>query len=299
MHRPPRLLLRRQRSSATLAAVTPGDAIHLDLDGAWPADVLGLTRLDARQWGPRPRYIARKRDVEEFWSELRGKLPRFVLYGSGDFHHLAGMLIRRLSAPNLTLISFDNHPDWDIRPPYWSCGGWAARALHNPNIASVSVWGCGSFELRWPARRFADRRALNCGRLQIHAWAERQPPAIQRQFNCMTRENWRDRFATFAQQLRGKNIYVTIDMDCLDQSQAITNWENGLFTADDIAWALTELREYAKLRGADICGAQSTSIYARLGQRIAGWWDHPRPGTSENAAEINLRSLERICRAFG
>jgi len=285
--------------SATLGAVRATEGIHLDFDGAWPADVLNLPRIDARQWGPRVRYIARRRDVEEFWREMEGKLPRFVLYGSGDFHHLAGVLVRRVSAPDVTLISFDNHPDWDVRPPYWSCGGWAARALHNRNISRVSVWGCGNFELRWPARLFADRKALASGRLQIHAWAERQPPAVQRRFNCMTRENWRERFTSFARQLDGSNVYVTVDMDCLDQSQAITNWENGLFTTDDIAWALTQLQETARLQGADICGAWSAPEYARTFQHLAGWWDHPgSDARSERATSINLQSLQSISDAL-
>jgi arginase family enzyme len=275
--------------------VTAIDGVHLNLDGAWPADALNLPRIDAREWGPRLRYIARKCEVEEFWRELEGKLPRFVLYGSGDFHHLAGMLTRRIAAPDLTLISFDNHPDWDMRPPYWSCGGWAARALNHPNISRVSVWGCGNFELRWPARLFADHKALSSGRLQIHAWAERQPPAVQRMFNCMTRDNWRDRFSAFAREHRGQNVYVTIDMDCLEASHAITNWENGLFTAEDIAWALTELQEHARLQGADLCGARSTPVYARRGQRFAGWWDHPQLTAAPlDAASVNLRSVTQI-----
>ena len=76
----------------------------------------------------------------------------------------------------------------------------------------------------------------------------------------------------------------------------MTNWENGLFTADDLAWALHLLRSHATLVGGDVCGAWSRPVYARLGQRLAARWDHPRLPTPDQAQarEVNLRSLEKI-----
>src|SRR5579884_2024707 len=176
-----------------LASRVMADATHLVLDDAWPHGVLGLPELDAHEWGPRLRYVAPRALVAQFEADVVPRLAPFVLYGSGDFHFLSGVLVRRAAADGpVVLVSFDNHPDWDVRPPYWSCGGWAARASRDPCIAKVSVWGCGNFELRFPARTFADRRALQAGRLEVNAWAERQPPAVQARFGCMTRTDWRD-----------------------------------------------------------------------------------------------------------
>jgi arginase family enzyme len=222
-------------------------------------------------------------------------LPRFVLYGSGDFHHLAAMLLRRVSAP-VTVISFDNHPDWDIRPPHWACGGWVNRALELPNVRRVSVWGCGNFELAFPHRLFGNRRAVRDGRLEVHAWAERQPPAVQRRFPCIRRNGWRDAFDQFANGLTGQDVYVTVDLDCLRAEEAVTNWENGLLTADDIAWALGRVRQSARLVAGDICGAYSPPTYARWRQRFAAEWDRPKrpvPDPDE-ARAVNLRALGRI-----
>lgn len=272
-------------------------AIHLNLDDAWPDPPLGLAGIDARAWGPRLRYIARRKDVDAFYREIESRLAPFILYGSGDFHHLAGALLRRVGAEPFTLISFDNHPDWDIRPPYWSCGGWAARTLRaEVSVRQVSVWGCGNFELQWPARLFADHRSLRSGRFQIHAWAERQSPSVRRRFDCMTRDNWRDRFETALAALAGQRVYVTIDMDCLRQEEAITNWENGLFSAQDIAWALGRIRARATLAGGDVCGAYSPPRYERFFQRLAAKWDHPPIPAIDVAAarSINLKSLETI-----
>ncbi|HZL35227.1 MAG TPA: hypothetical protein VFC78_07950 [Tepidisphaeraceae bacterium] len=275
-------------------------AVHLNLDDAWPQNAMGLASLDLRAWGPRLRYIARRRDVEAFYREIEPGLADFILYGSGDFHHLCGVLIRRVRQAPFTLVSFDNHPDWDIRPPYWSCGGWAARALRTGRVERVSVWGCGNFELQMPSYLFADRRALRDGTLEVHAWAQRQPEAVRKRFNCMTRENWRQRFEAFAAGLAGKPVYVTVDMDCLSADQAVTNWENGLFTADDAAWAVSRLWARANVVGGDVCGAYSPPVYTGVIQRMAGRWDHPKLGLPDRAeaGRVNLASLEKIWAAL-
>jgi arginase family enzyme len=273
--------------------------LHLDLDGAWPVDALSIPTLNLRNLGPRLRYITRTRDIAAFEEALSAQPARFFLYGSGDFHHLSGALVRRAagSSPGpLTVINFDNHPDWDMRPPRWACGAWINRALEIPTVDQVTVWGCGNFEMDWPHNIFRNRLALRGGRLRIFPWTERQSPSALRRFPGVTRENWREQFERFAAELAGKNIYVTIDMDCLRKEEAITEWENGLFTADDLAWAITTLRQSANLVAGDICGASSPASYDRAFQRFAGWWDHPEvPATARDRAQaINIASLEIV-----
>jgi hypothetical protein len=105
-----------------------GKAIHLNLDNAWPADVLPFGTVDATSWAPQLRFSAPSRLIEKFYRETREELAPFILYGSGDFHHLTALWVRSIAEP-FVLISFDNHPDWDVRPPRWGCGGWVNRAL--------------------------------------------------------------------------------------------------------------------------------------------------------------------------
>jgi len=268
-------------------------SIYLNLDQA--VDRPGLETIDLRRWGPLLRYHGTRKLVDEFWREIEPKLSPFVLYGSGDFHYLSGMLIRKVTEP-VMLISFDNHPDWDIRPPYWACGGWVNRALEMPNVTLASIWGCGNFELRLPSRLFANRKAFNSGKLQVNAWAERQPPAVAKMFNCMTRDNWKSRFGHFAKSLNGKAAYITVDLDCLTGNAMITNWENGLFTIDDVAWALDQLHARARVVGGDMCGAYSEPTYIRWFQRVAGNWDHPKlpPIDLTIARERNLATIQQL-----
>jgi arginase family enzyme len=267
--------------------------VHIDLDGAWPRDAAdGAAYFDAREWGPRLRFSAPPDVIESFYAHAQPQLAAFTLFGSGDFHHLAALWMRRIREP-FTLVSFDNHPDWDVRPPRWGCGGWINRALELPTLRRAVVWGCGNFEFDWPHRMFANQAAQREGRLKVWPWEERLRPKARERWPGMTRENWREKFDAFAAALAGECIYVTIDLDCLRAGESVTNWEQGLFSAEDIAHALRTLRAHAgELAGGDVCGAWSRPEYARWKQKFAATFDHPRlPEPDENEArERNMRA---------
>lgn len=271
-------------------------AIHLNLDDAWPAGEVPVETLDATSWGPRLRFSAPARVIEEFSREYQARVAPFILYGSGDFHHLSALWVRRLDEP-FVLVSFDNHPDWDVRPPRWGCGGWVNRALELSHVKKVSVWGCGNFECWWPRQLFGNRRAEREGRLEVHPWADERPASDQARRGAILVSNWRAKFTQFAHALAGSDVYVTIDLDCLRREDAVTNWESGRFTLDDVAWALAELpASGSQIVAGDICGAFSPPVYARAKQRFAAGMDHPkfRPPDLEEAKRVNLRALQTL-----
>lgn len=269
--------------------------MHLNLDDAWSGLPNDLPVLDAREWGPRLRFSAPARLIEEFSREFETRLAPFLVYGSGDFHHLSALWLRRLAEP-FVLVSFDNHPDWDLRPPRWGCGGWVNRALELPLVQRVAIWGCGNFECWWPRQIFGNRRAEREGRLEVHPWADERPLSDQQRRGAILRANWRDRFTQFARELAGANVYITIDLDCLRPEDAVTNWESGRFTLDDLVWALNALRAVANIVAGDICGAWSPPGYARRKQRFAAEMDHPKltPPDPEEARRTNLRAFQGL-----
>jgi hypothetical protein len=249
---------------------------------------MALGRRRSARWtrasgGPRLRFCAPGHSVEAFYAEYQ------VLYGSGDFHYLTALFLRRQTAP-VEVIAFDNHPDWDRRPPRWACGGWVNRALELPAVNSVSVWGCGNFELNWPHRLFGNQRDVRAGRLAIHAWEERYGPGAGG-WQTINRSTWREAFSARVAAWHGRNVYVTIDLDCLAAAFVEVDWETGLFTSDDLVWALRELRSKCNLVGGDLCGARSERRYARWTQKFASEFDHPRRAedyqpTGENRAVL-------------
>ena len=273
----------------------PGNALHLNLDEAWsPADLIIPTR-DLRSWGPVLRFSAPAREIERFYREQAEGLPPFLVYGSGDFHHLSALWLRRLGGLT-TVISFDNHPDWDIRPPQWCCGGWVNRALELPQVERVSVWGCGNFECWWPGRIFGNNLAERSGRLAVQPWADLGPGKVRERRGAIVRRNWREKFSAFVEGLSGAQVYVTIDLDCLGAEEAVTNWESGRFTLEDVAWALALLGQGSRIVAGDICGAWSAPVFARRKQRFAAAMDHPKlpPRDGEVVRQTNLRALSQL-----
>lgn len=267
--------------------MSPPQSIHIDLDGAWPRDSTE-SYLDCRSWERPLRYSATPRGVADFYEFVKPKTARFTLVGSGDYHYLTALWLRRLTAP-VTLVSFDNHPDWDIRPPRWCCGTWINRALELPTVRKAVIWGCGNFELNWPANLFVSRKALRAKRLEVWPWTERLNRSGRKRWPGMTRENWREKFSEFARGLADQETYVTVDLDSLVRDESTTNWENGLFQTEDIVWALGELRAHAKIIGGDLCGAYSRPQFARWKQRIEATLDRPRLA-EVNAAEASARN---------
>jgi len=269
--------------------------LHLDLDGAWNRNALPFDSLDAREWGPRLRFSAPRRLIEKFYDEFDRYLAPFLLYGSGDFHHLTALWVRRNRAP-IVLVSFDNHPDWDIRPPRWACGSWVNRALELPHVRKVRVWGCGNTECWWPRQIFGNRRAERGGRLQVHPWADNRSPSARKRRGSIVRLDWQRRFLAFVKEIAGESVYVTIDLDCLRAEEAVTNWESGRFALADLEWALCELRNATCVVAGDICGAFSPPVYARRKQRFAAKMDHPKMArpASGKIQEINATALRRL-----
>ena len=252
--------------------------------------------VDARDWGPKLRFSAPFRLITEFYRKYEAQLTSpFVLYGSGDFHYLTALWIRRVAQP-VILVSFDNHPDWDMRPPKWTCGDLVNRALEVPHVQRVAVWGCGNFECWWPHQIFGNRRAERAGTLEVHPWADDRPAKDRQRRGAILRNNWREHFEQFSKKLDGDNVYVTIDLDCLIADQAVTNWESGRFTIADLQWALGKLREFSRIIAGDICGGYSEPKYARWKQKFASEMDHPklpRP-RPEEIRRTNFAALERL-----
>jgi arginase family enzyme len=257
---------------------SPTNQIWFQTDEAWDflavEDDPGITKIDVGEEARALRFITSAAKIEAFAAKYAAEFRPFTLFGSGDFHHLSALWTRQFTEP-FSIISFDNHPDWDIRPPRWSCGAWVNRALENPPVEGIAIWGCGSFECHFPARLLGNRRAAEAGRLLVHPWKQkgRNYPSW---LHPVQEATWKDDFERELERHAGGRIYVTIDLDCLRPEEAFTNWEQGRFSMDDVVWALGAIRKKAQIMGGDLCGAWSPPVYQLSFQKWAGWFDHPK-----------------------
>jgi arginase family enzyme len=279
-------------------AVSLSNQVFFRTDDAWdfvPEDRgFRLDSVDVSEEAKELRFISSANKINAFAGEHRAQFRPFTLLGSGDFHHLSAVWTRQFTEP-FTILSFDNHPDWDIRPPYWSCGAWINRALENPLVETIAVWGCGNFECSFPSRLLGNRRAAKTHRLLVYPWRQKRTryPAY---LNPLRIGNWKAMFSDWLDHNHGRRVYVTIDLDCLVAGEAITNWENGRFTCSDLMWAMRKLRQWVEIIGGDLCGGWSRPGYATRFQKLASWFDHPplHPPARQDLLSSNLPTLEKL-----
>jgi arginase family enzyme len=267
--------------------------VYFQVDDAWPEGAAGLETIDVRDEAKALRFISLPKKVEAFAAKHQAQFRPFTLTGSGDFHHLSALWTRQYNDTFL-LLSFDNHPDWVTSGPKWSCGGWINRALENRQVRGVSIWGCGNDECDPSERAHGNQAAAEAGKLAVHPWSKAKMK-YPHWLHPTTPETWRAEFAEWTSRHPGEKIYITIDMDCLTKADAVTNWEAGKFTVDDLVWALGVLHEKMRVIGGDICGAWSKPAFAGAFQRFASWWDHPKKKVNISQREtINQAALSRL-----
>ncbi|MCF7751055.1 hypothetical protein KQ945_09890 [Bacillus subtilis subsp. subtilis] len=239
----------------------------LDLDGS----VLPLPQARAialPHWHDPLRFACRHATLARFGKEVLAAVPATpgtVLLGSGDFHHLSLVLLRRLSArPPFQLVVLDNHPD-NMRFPFgMHCGSWVNAAAALPQVSHVHVLGITSPDI---GRR--------------HAWENHWSPLWRGRLTywCMDVEvGWAHalgmgaafrRFphpqallAAFAaeQAATPRPTYLSIDKDVLAEDVARSNWDQGRFQLADVQAVIDALRT-GGLVGSDITGDVSLARY--------------------------------------
>ncbi|WP_338513954.1 hypothetical protein VRC24_25100 [Pseudomonas poae] len=237
----------------------------LDFDGA-VSDIPDAVHLPLQAWQETIRFGCRWKQFNALEKALDTRMPGqhgCVFTGSGDYHHLSHLLLKRLPAqPTFQLIICDNHPD-NMRYPFGiHCGSWVYWASRLPQVEHVHVLGIGSQDI---------------GR--GHAWENHWSPLLKGKLtywnvNVDTRwMNWvgcgrgnrafgdADELmsAFLAQFDRALPVYLSIDKDVLSPDVVNTNWDQGEFLEHHLA-ALIEACQ-GRIIGADITGDVSEYHY--------------------------------------
>jgi hypothetical protein len=287
----------------------------LDIDGSLP----GQPGLAAALRNGRAQCINLRRDERalRLWTSRRrlrilashlaaltppqGCGPLVTFYGSGDYHHLAVMMMATIAEP-ITVVHFDNHADWVRVPATNNCGGWVNRALALPTVTRVVSLGICSEDLVLPQIKTGNVAALTSGRLELHAW--RAPPSRvwgrigdgpgHRQvgshlvWSCLADRDWVAFLDALVTRLPTEAVWVTIDKDVLRPTDATTNWDQGEMPLDALLMALRRLAVGRRIVGVDVCGEYSPPRFSDPVKRFAAWLDHPE--TAAPPAEALARN---------
>lgn len=254
------------------------------------------TRLDLLELGPQLRLWSTERNYRRFAQRLQQRprrqalRPEIFFIGSGDYHHLTPALLADLPEP-VTLIHFDNHPDWVRFAPRRHCGSWVNRALKLPNIKRIVTLGPCSDDLQTPQFKGGNLGALRRGDLQLFPW--QHPPTKvwgrigdgaghEQHENLLHWRNLADQdwpifLAELICSLPTEAIWITLDKDVLASEDAATNWDQGGMRLTHLLQAIRALAASKRVLGIDVCGEFARAPHRNLLKRWEARSDQPAP----------------------
>lgn len=265
--------------------------------------------------GPALRLWARAATLQEMKARLRAHAPaadgpKLVFAGSGDFHHVSGLLIERaleVCDRPLTILHFDNHPDWMGHAPGRHCGSWVGRAARLQGVARIVTVGVCSQDIGARRARQGDLKLVEEDRLDLYAWTAPDGGDVVR----VGDRAWptisalgEDAFlALLDAAIPTATVYVTIDKDVLQASEAVTNWDQGQASLRFLVRAVERIAGNRKVVGGDVVGDWSAAAYggdlaARLLKRGEAMLDQPWRRSSPDDAAINQAANLRLLELF-
>ena len=132
----------------------PFQPVILDFDGSVLPVAEGERRIPLGSWQEAIRFGCTRRAFSALEAHLEGVLPvdcGCAFMGSGDFHHVTLIplrrLCRRLPPASLDVVVFDNHPDNMRYPLGIHCGSWVSHAALLPSVRRVHVIGITSGDI--------------------------------------------------------------------------------------------------------------------------------------------------------
>jgi len=268
------------------------------------------TIVDLQQLGPASRLFMNDATAREVRRVLAPELKSAItLLGSGDFHHVSSLLIEQFTEP-ISVIVFDHHPDWDILPPRLHCGSWVTQALRRPNVKKVVLVGVSSHDISCPYIHSGNLHALKDDRLEIY-------PAIHASTRVFFRQvpdnrsvsvrrgllssliTWQElrstdltaRMSQVVKQVTPKQVYVSIDKDCLRADASLTNWETGDLRLGELTQLLTLISQELEIVGLDVVGDYSPPHVKGWLKTLMERLDRPKTFSANGKSEAEITAV--------
>jgi arginase family enzyme len=267
--------------------------------------------VDFKDLGPQARYFSTFKTRNIIERRIRDSEKNSLTFlGSGDFHHISEILISRFDEP-MSVIMFDFHPDWDTSPPRYGCGSWVTEVLKKKNnISKFILLGVSSSDLKSFGINRGYLAPLKDNRVEIYPYAHAPSRTFLKKvpqnvsvkvkrgifFNTiywqeLKNKDFADFFQDLLKRIPRKDVYVSIDKDCLKNGSALTNWEEGRFSLEEFLLLLKLIKENLNIVGLDITGDYSPILVRGLFKRIASYLDHPKDIKAYHLDEASITAL--------
>lgn len=285
-------------SSMQLYLLHLDDALELQPEFRETCQHAGARDLDVKTEGRALRLWGRPAEFDDLKRKIANVLHRdqhdavpLCFMGSGDFHHVSALLVelalQRETRP-VTIIHFDNHPDWVHFKNGMHCGSWINRALQHPLVEKIVTIGVCSNDLHRPESKGANLSLLNKGRLELYPY-DHPPSSVKELYGSgasfhqdTNHIHWKTiaacgekAFQThLASRIHTNAVYITVDKDVLTTTDAVTNWDQGQMSLPYLLSLIRDIGQRHRIVGADVTG------------------DYSRPNYSGNLARVVMKRGE-------
>jgi arginase family enzyme len=229
---------------------------------------------------------------------------QFTLLGSGDFHHLTLALLEQHQTP-LTLVLFDNHPDWMHPPHQYHCGTWVYAAARLPQVERIVIVGLENGDLAGKKFNNGDVESYENKKIVLLPYtlveAKIQQQSIR--LESKLKQSLKAGVQEILEAIPTENVYISVDKDCLRSQDAITNWEQGTLPLETVLACIQSIREAHVIVGADSVGDYSPPLFNSPLKWIGSFLDRPANALCMNshkeASEINSIANSKLANSLG
>jgi len=266
--------------------------------------------IDLKEIGPASRLwfneVTSRRIKRFLYPQFKNAI---TLIGSGDFHHVSSLLIEQFQEP-IGVIIFDHHPDWNMLPPRFGCGSWVTNILRKDNVKKIILLGVSSGDISSFWVQSGNLNFLKGNRVEIYPYQHGPTVTFLKNvpdnvsiriergifhnkiyWDELKNRNLRYFIPRLIDRLETKKVYVSIDKDCLNSENSLTNWEEGSFTLDELLVMLKLIKESLDIVGLDITGDYSIPQVNNKFKAICSLLDHPKQYSAKGKSASSINAI--------
>ena len=195
---------------------------------------------------------------------------------SGGVKQMAGKARSATGQEPITVIHFDNHPDWVRFEGGMHCGSWVTRIAAHPGVARVVTVGVTSSDLTNPDWKGAGLDLLRDGALELFPY-DHAPSRVRRDYGQGASHMQQARHITWntirdmgeeaftarlLTRIPTRDVYITIDKDVLSRADVETNWDQGQMRLPYLLSLIGAIGRAHRIVGADVNGDYSAPHYS-------------------------------------